>query len=393
LNILFLSRWFPYPSNNGSKLRIAGLLRELAQHHTITLVSFTDQSDVQLSASELQSMCSVLHTVPWREFNPNSWRARLGFFSLQPRFLIDTHSEDMANLISNLTADKKFDMVIASQLSMAAYFPYFHATPAIFEELELGQFYDRIGSAQSSLKRFRSRLTWFKLNLYLNRLLDAFGKYTTASTQEYLLFCRHFPAHEKKLAVIPNCIQVRDYQISVNDPAANRLIYSGSFRFYANYEAMQWFVGNVFPRVLAKIPDTHLIITGDHAGYPLPSIKNVTLTGYVDDIKAWVAASAISVAPLQSGGGTRLKILEAMALGVPVVTTSKGAEGLDVKHEEHLLIADSADDFAKCIVRVLTDKGIRDHLVQNAKKIVSEKYDWPVVVPHFLRLMESIVSN
>lgn len=393
MNILFLSRWFPYPVNNGSKLRITGLLRELAKHHTVTLVSFADQPDVRLDAPELQSICSAVHVVPWREFNPQSWRARLGLFSLQPRFLIDTHSSEMADLIRNLTADHKFDLIIASQLSMASYYPCFRGIPAIFEELELGQFYDKITSTPGYLKRLRLSLTWFKLRLYLMRLLDAFRMYTVASEQERGLFAKQFPAHKQKLVIVPNCIQVKDYQELEVKPVANQLVYSGSFRFYANYEAMQWFVSHVFPKILDKLPDTQLLITGDHADLPLPSVRNVTLTGYVDDIKMLVAASAISLAPLWSGGGTRLKILEAMALGTPIVATSKGAEGLDARNGEHLLIADTPEAFAECIVRILTDKDLRDHLVANANRLVKAKYDWSVVAPRFLQLMESMAAD
>lgn len=393
MKILFLSRWFPYPVNNGSKLRINGLLRELAKHHAVTLVSFADQHDVQLDAPELQSICSAVHVVAWREFNPQSWRARLGFFSMQPRFLIDTHSNEMADLICNLTADHKFDLVIASQLSMAAYYPWFSGTPAIFEELELGQFYDKIAATSGYLKRLRLSLTWLKLRLYLVRLLDSFRMYTTASEQERHLFAKHFPTHAKKLAIIPNCIQVKDYQGLKVKPSANQLIYSGSFRFYANYDAMQWFVSHVFPKVLERVPNTRLLITGDHADLPLSSTRNITLTGYVDDVKALVAASTISLAPIWSGGGTRLKILEAMALGTPVVATSKGAEGLGAQNGEHLLIADTPEAFAECIIKILNDTDLQQRLKENASHLVQERYDWPVVAPHFLQLLESIFTD
>jgi hypothetical protein len=110
MNILFLSRWFPFPTNNGSKLRVAGLLRGLAKHHAVTLLSFADQPDVSPDAPELRSLCSEVHVVPWREFDPNSRRARLGLFSLQPRFLLDTHSEEMAGLIRRALAEKKYGL-------------------------------------------------------------------------------------------------------------------------------------------------------------------------------------------------------------------------------------------------------------------------------------------
>jgi glycosyltransferase involved in cell wall biosynthesis len=388
MNILFLSRWFPFPANNGSKLRVMGLLRGLAEHHDVTLLSFIDQLEVSLDATELRSICAEVHVVPWQEFNPQSWRARLGLFSWRPRFLIDTHSSEMANLIRSLISSNKYDLVIASQLSMASYLSGFGGIPAIFEELELGQFHDKIALAGGYLKRLRFSLTWFKLRIYLARLLDGFRLCTVASEQEYNSLTKIFPRHKKKIATIPNCIQFEDYQGLEVSPVVNQLVYSGSFRFYANYEAMQWFVTEVFPIILEQIPDVRLLITGDHAGLPLPSFSNILQTGYVDDIKPVIASSSISLAPLLQGGGTRLKILEAMALGTPVVATSKGAEGLGAVSGEHLLIADSPEDFAHRVIQLLKNPILHDHISKNGKRFVKEKYNWETAMPHFLQLVE-----
>jgi polysaccharide biosynthesis protein PslH len=151
---------------------------------------------------------------------------------------------------------------------------------------------------------------------------------------------------------------------------------------------MVWFLHEVYPHIQAKIPDIHLIITGNHANRSLPSASNVTLTGYVDDIRPLIARSWISVVPLHTGGGTRLKILEAMSLRTPVVTTPKGAEGLDVQAGQHLLIADTPEAFAQAVVRLLQDPALRRQLASDAYQLVREKYDWMVIMPHFLELVE-----
>lgn len=391
MNILFLSRWFPYPANNGSKLRVMGLLRGLSEHHDVTLVSFIEQPSYDLIGPELQSICSEIHTVPWKEFDPQSLRAWLGFFSLKPRFLIDTFSKDMAELIDRLISKEKYDLVIASQLSMAAYHTHFDDIPAIFEELELGQFQSRLASADGILQRFRNGLTWFKLKLYLRYLLDGYRACTMVSEQERQMIIEVYPHHKNKIITLPNCIQFEDYQDVDINPVVNQLVYSGSFRFYANYEAMQWFVDQVFPMILEKIPETQLLITGDHAGLSLSSNKNITFTGYVDDIKSVIASSSISLAPLLSGGGTRLKILEAMALGIPVVATSKGAEGLGAVSGIHILIADSPQDFANRVIQLLKDPKLYEQISINGQRFVKEKYDWNVVMPSFLRLVDTVV--
>jgi glycosyltransferase involved in cell wall biosynthesis len=121
---------------------------------------------------------------------------------------------------------------------------------------------------------------------------------------------------------------------------------------------------------------------------PLPPANNVTLTGFVDDIRSWIASSCISLAPIFMGGGTRLKILEAMALRTPVVATSKGAEGLDVAHGKHLLLADTPQAFADAVVSLLRDPNLYQQIAENGYQLVAQKYDWPSITPHFLHLVE-----
>jgi glycosyltransferase involved in cell wall biosynthesis len=156
---------------------------------------------------------------------------------------------------------------------------------------------------------------------------------------------------------------------------------------------MVWFVRDVFPLILEKAPQTQLVITGDHAGLPLPPSPNVTLAGYVDDIGALIASSTISLAPLWSGGGTRLKILEAMAIGTPVVATSKGAEGLDGISGEHLFIADEPRQFAEDVLRLLGDTGLRTRMSLTAHSFVGEKYDWTKTMPRLFNLLENISKS
>ena len=392
MRILFLSRWFPLPTDNGSKLRVSNLLRGLSQRHDVTLLSFTGQSSCDIAASEIKMLCSDVHVVPWREFDPRGSRARLGFLNLMPRFLADTYSTDMDGLIRNSISKGQYDLVIASQLSMASYYSSFQRLPALFEEVELGLFHDNVVSAESRYKKVRAGLTWLKLRNYLTHVLGAFRACTVVSEQERQLFISNFPQYSTKVNVIPNCVTVNDDQGQEAESASNQIIFTGSFRYDANYEAMKWFVSEVFPKVLNRLPESRLVITGDHANLPLPPAPNVTLSGYVEDVKSLIASSRVSVVPLKTGGGTRLKILDAMALGTPVVSTSKGAEGLGSIPGEHLLIADSSAAFADQVINVLKDSNLHDKLSAKARQFVKERYDREIVMPRFLHLVENTAS-
>lgn len=390
MKILFLSRWFPYPMNNGSKIRIYNLLRGLSQHHDVTLLSFADQPDVSPGAPEVEEICSKVVVVPWKEFDPNTIRARLAILNLKPRSIVDTFSPEMAQAITKTLGEQSFDLIIASQLQMAAYYPYFQGIPAIFEEFEIGLFYDRAFSSDGKI-RLRQALTWFKLRMYLSQLLGSFQACTMASEQERRLLEQNFPFYKRPVQIISNSLNMDEYKEIHVDKKPNTLIFSGPFKYRVNYDAMLWFVGEVFPMILEQVPDTQLIITGDHANLPLPSTQNITLAGYVDDIKSLIASCSISIAPLLSGGGTRLKILEAMALGTPVVATSKGAEGLNATNGVHLLLADSSADFAEYVIRLLKDESLRRKLTGKASLLVKEKYNWGSTLADYSSLINKLV--
>jgi polysaccharide biosynthesis protein PslH len=392
MRILFLSRWFPFPASNGSKLRIYNLLCGLTQHHDVTLLSFVDDSTMEPDVSEIRRICSHVDVVSWRDFNPDSIRARLGLFSLEPRFLIDTFSPEMAFRITELLSKQSYDLVIASQLSMASYRSYFKGIPAVFEEVEIGTYYDGI-HVGNLRERFRNTLTWFKHRAYLSQLLNSFQMCTVASEREKQLLTAHLSLRNGCVGFVPNFIVMSEYENYRTEQMPNQLIFSGSFRYYANYEAIVWYIEKVHPLVLKEIKDAHLIITGDHANLPLPESKNVTLSGYVDDIKSSISSSCASIVPLLTGGGTRLKILEAMAIGTPVISTTKGAEGLMIRNGEHLFIADEPQEFAECIVRVLRDTELSKQISSNAQRFVREKYDLSVVMPRFLRLVDEVIAG
>ncbi len=391
MQILFLSKWFPYPTNNGSKLRIYNLLRGLAAQHEVTLISFDDQSSADPQVPELRAVCKEIYIVPWKEFNSQSRRARLGFFSMTPRSYIDTFSLLMQTCIERTLSSGDYDLVIASEWEMASYGPCIRGTTALFEDIELGVLYGQYAAANSVSQRLRQGLTWLKHQRYLSRLLTDFNACTVPSHNELELFKNTVPDY-KNVAVISNCINLADYSSVRTELQPLSLIFTGSFRYGVNYDAMVWFLQNIYPLIKSEVPDVHLTITGDPAGRTLPSSSGVTQSGFVPDVRPFIASAWASVVPLLSGGGTRLKILEAMALRTPVITTSKGAEGIDVKHGESVLIADEPAEFAAAVVQLLKESELREQLADNAYQLVREQYDWAGVMPRFMQLIDDVVS-
>lgn len=392
MRLLFLSRWFPYPPSNGSKIRIYNLLRGLAQEHQVTLLSFVDGSDERIDLSELTRLCCEVKTVPLKPFEPNSRRALLGFLSPMPRWAVDTFSEEMKESILQTLSSGDYDAVIASQVDMAVYAAYFHGIPALFEEAEVGSLYEAFAHAPSAWRRFRYGLTWTKHRRFLASLLSNFQACTVVSEREKDLLSAAVPDFQN-IHIIPNCVRLEDYAGVEVVKEPHTLIFTGSLSYGPNYDAMFWFLQEIYPLVQAKVPDVRLLITGDHAGRSLPPARNVERTGFVEDIASLVAASSVSLVPIRHGGGTRLKILEAMALQTPVVSTSKGAEGLDIQNNENILLADTKDRFAEAVICLLNDKDRAQCITDNAYDLVRAKYDWRQVIPNFLKLIEQTSTH
>ena len=392
MKILFLSRWYPYPPNNGSKLRIYNLLRGLAKHHDISVLSFADQQDLKLDTPEIQSLCQDIQVVPWKPFTPHSWRARLGFFSLKPRSVIDTFSPEMEERVRQTLASENYDLIIASQINMALYGHAIAHIPTLLEEIEVGVPYEKYSQANSIWSQLRYGLTWAKHRNHLVHMLRHYQACTVVSDREKYLLSKSVPNY-RNIEVIPNCINLADYQDIHEIPQHGHLIFTGSFRYSPNYEAIVWFLKQVYPQITDLAHDIRLTITGDHNNLPLPPAANVTLTGFVDDVRPLISSAWISIVPIKVGGGTRLKILEAMAIGTPVISTSKGAEGLEVQTGKHLLIADTPQEFAAAVKQLLENAELRQHLADNAYQLISEKYDWRAVMPNFLKLVDRVAYS
>ena len=211
------------------------------------------------------------------------------------------------------------------------------------------------------------------------------------SDVERRLLARAVPGYHA-VHVVPNCVNAGSIDAGAGPRVPDSLIFTGSLRYAPNHDAMQWFLNDVFPSVEAQVPEARLTITGD-AGHETPtSGSHVVYTGHVPDVRPLVAASAVSVAPIRVGGGTRLKILEAMAIGTPVVATTKAVEGLAVRDGEHLLVADTTREFAQAVVHILRNPTVAAALADRARRLVRAHYDSSIVVSQFVQLVDRAVA-
>jgi glycosyltransferase involved in cell wall biosynthesis len=321
-----------------------------------------------------------VEVVAYKQFQPKQLNALLGYFSPRPRSVVDTYSAEMDSLVQQIVRDRSYELLIACQIDTAPYAHPVKGLPKVLEEAELTTLYERFAKERHPLKRLRAALTWWKLREYMARLLTGFDGCTVVSKQEQERIMQVAPGL-RSVAVVANGVDVNHYAGDYGPVEPDTLVYAGALTYRANFDAMSFFLREVFPLIRASRPGVMLYITGRQDGVPLhrlPHDDSVVFTGYLDDIRPRVARSWVSVVPLRIGGGTRLKVLESLALGTPVVATRKGIEGLDLVPGRDLLVADQAGELASAVLRVLGSERLRAKLSKRGRATVKSTYEWQV---------------
>jgi glycosyltransferase involved in cell wall biosynthesis len=209
----------------------------------------------------------------------------------------------------------------------------------------------------------------------------------------------HMNGGKLKISIVPNGVNLcgKAYNETIIQDEAGYILFCGSLWSIPNAEGLHWFCKKIWPLVLNEIPSLRLLIVGigelpaKFAG--VMNTRNIELIGEVKDLKPWYQKSAVSVVPLLTGSGTRLKVLEAMGMGVPVISTKKGAEGIDYSEGKNIVIADEENTFAKQIITLLQDKNKQMEIAEHAKALVKQKYDWNIIGNNMANSIKVILSK
>ncbi|MBI5568280.1 MAG: glycosyltransferase [Chloroflexi bacterium] len=396
MRILALSTWYPYPPDNGSKIRAHYLLKALHQYHDVTVAAFCPSHEVDCArqaADAAHLNVQPVYDDPFRHATAAQW---LKFASPIP--VIYWPSRAMQQATAELAARETWDAIVAIQTPVAPYALAFKSTPKVLDiDTALSfQMRERHEQRPNSLRSLRTWLSWQKAHVYEQRLFRHFQACTLVADSERPYMQSIVDSTPCEIVVVPNGVDCGHNRPGLFARQPNSLVYNGALTYYANFDAVQYFLKEIYPLIHHQTPEVSFTVTGSTQGVDRSGLQlddSVTLSGYVDDIRAVVGGSAICVVPLRQGSGTRLKILEAMALGTPIVSTSKGAEGLDVRHDEHLLLADDAPTFAQHTLALLRDPALGQRLSAQARKLVEQHYDWSFIGDHFRRLVEDVAHR
>ena len=307
---------------------------------------------------------------------------------------------EMNKLVAAEWSRTRFDIVIASTGAMISYATLAPpGTPLILEVHNLMSRWmrNRIESQKSVKEKTIRWLGWNRTRLREARDFRKFSRVVLVSDIEHQEATRTLPGVKAAfLTTIPNGVDCQNNTPKYTGFRSGSMVYNGSLTYQANYNAVQHFLNDIFPRIKQAVPEATLTISGSYGGADLSGLNlsdDVFLTGLVDDIRPVVQDAAMCVIPIRIGGGTRLKILEAMALGTPVLSTSKGAEGLKLVDGKHLIIADDPRFFAQQAVMMLGNPEIGEKLARNARHHVEENYDWPKIGRQFINLVQEVVRE
>lgn len=374
-------------------MRVNNLLGILIPRHQVTLISQVNTISWEVAQQEIASLegkYSGIVVVPKPKVD--AFRFQLGYLSPLPRHIFATFSKQTMRLIEEQTAKVKYDMVIASEVGggtgLAYYASKLACVPMVLDCLELQNYLD-----QTSSQHLRRILTWLKMRSYVTNLLKAFNVCTVPSPQEFRNVMRIAPS-KICVKVVPHSIDLNHYRANPTETVAPySLVYNGSLTYFPNQDAVEWLLQEILPIIRNKDCRVKLKIIGGSGNFDVQTWRSccdVEFLGELRDVRQAVQQANVSVVPLRYGSGTRMKIIESMALGTPVISTSKGAEGLEVQNGEHLLIADSPADFAEQTIRLMQDPGLGRQLARNARRLVEEKYDSNKVGQDFCNMIEEL---
>jgi polysaccharide biosynthesis protein PslH len=321
-----------------------------------------------------------------------------GFFSPLPRSVVQTYSLEMQRLIEESLKSQAFDVVVASEGHAPALSSLLASTisgvPKILDALEISLAKDAYQNEPRLVRRLRNGLTWFKLREFSKHTVQKCDACTVPSVQEERILREILP-HDFPVEIIPHGLDIDYYESAHTAAQSNSMVFTGSFRYHANLDAVQYFREEIYPEIQlseAKVRFKVIGISDRMTSKSIVESDSVEFMGLIQDVRPEIAKSWLSVVPLRTGAGTRLKVIESMALGTPVVSTSKGAEGLEVTHNENILIADTPSEFSKAVLSLLRSPELRRKLSRAGHQLVREKYSSEVMGRKFESLLKRVVK-
>lgn len=425
--LLFLTPQVPYPPHQGTTIRNYNLLANLAGDYEIHLLSFQNSTDDSPDNSPLPHYCAAIEAVPMPPPRSLLSRAVKTFASPSPDMGLRLASKTFQARLGMLLERYRYDVVQIEGIEMAPYGLWLVHHPLwrnaqqkedlpsipigrprlVFDDHNAEYVLQQRAWETDRRKPARwhaaaySLVQWDKLRRYERQICQQADRVIAVSEADRAALLRL----DRKLdvTVIPNGVDLdyyaaysRAHDSQAPNYGPNALVFTGKMDFRPNVDAVTWFARDILPLVRREVGDARFVIVGKEP-HPrvqeLAGLDGVTVTGFVPDIRAHIAAAAVYVVPLRMGGGTRLKVLEAMAMRSALVSTRLGCEGFPLTDGQELLFADDAESFARSVVALLREPDRRARLGEAGRRFVEATYGWPAIVPKLKAVYRDLGVN
>ncbi|MFN8006968.1 MAG: glycosyltransferase family 4 protein [Terriglobia bacterium] len=391
MRVLFLSQLLPFPLDAGPKLRSYYVLRYLAEAgHQVTLVCFVRPNDRRTHLQALRQYCHCIETIPLLRSRLKDLTFGMGSLCTSKPFLILRDQVKSMDLkLEQILARQSFDAFHVDQLGMAPYatrrsrpiLKVLDQHNAVFTvPLRMAQ-----GCRNPIIKTLLQQEA-FKLRKFERQTCESFDRVVWVTDQDRAALDLPKPCAAARDTVIPIATDPT-IQMPVRRPWPFRVTFIGGMHWPPNAEGIHWFFEKIWPRVIRQMPRLVLTVIGSSPPKKIVQSRssNIQILGYVTNLKPYLAETAVCIVPLRSGAGMRVKILDAWCWGIPIVSTSLGAEGMRAKHRENLLIADEEESFANSIVEAVGDQSLARRSRRTVGRRSESHYHWRELINHGTR--------
>ncbi len=394
MKILFVTEQFPYPLDSGGNIRTFHIIRQLAKVHTVILAACERSGLTSADYEQLKPYCSEIKMFPPvpRDIFRQGYYLIDSLFGEKPYPINRNYSHQMRQWIQRKAGN--VDIIHFNHLDAACYADDLSGVFVFDTHNLISNIYKKLVEKESNiLKKWFLGVQLKKTLAYETRIIRKIRLCLVCSNPEKIEIESFVPG--VRVQTVPNGVDTGAYRLDENrafKPSDRNLVFVGAMDYLPNSDGIRFFYEEVFGILQKRLPDIHLTVVGRNPPESIKRIqnKNLTVTGFVEDIGQWVGKADLMVVPIRVGGGTRIKILEGMAQGIPVLSTKIGAEGIDADHEKNIFIADTPEEIADGVIKLLENPDLRKSLARAGRELVEKEYDWNVVGQRLLAVYSSI---
>lgn len=401
MQILFLTPYLPNPPRSGGPRRIHGLIGGLARSHSVSVLSLvepgTDRSAIRATEEYCDRVVTVVNDRYGQQGVPNPHKRQLQAKSMLSPYSYERlvyHRPELQRALDHMTRKQRFD-VINVEFSLMAPYSLPLTSRLVLDEhnIEYDLLYRTHQVERRPMRRLYNYVNYLKLRREERSAWRKFDGCVLTSARDERLLRTDYPS--LPTAVVPNAVDSDFFRPGSDAPEPNSILFFGAMDYHPNTDGITYFLREVMPQLRQRSPGVKLTIVGQAPPKEvrLWESEDVTVTGFVDDVRTYIERAAVVIAPLRIGGGTRLKIVEAMAMGKAIVSTRIGAEGIDVTDEQDILLADTPAHFTQQVGRLLEDEPLTRRIGGAARQLVEARYDWKAAVHSLERFYSRLLEE